>query len=188
MSWPERRRAAAALLAAGLLGGCSVFSPAPAWELLKAGSGAAGAALAYVPGGAGASQTVHHGAAVPEQVCIEFNRTVQAVDLLPALQAELREHRVGSRVYESGVNMPDCSVWLRYVASIEWGTPPMGSNYRPYLSAAALSLHGADGRLLATSAYLPEESWTAPLALGRWSPTRSKLAPVVKALLTGFHS
>lgn len=187
MSWPERGLLAA-LPAAALLAGCSVFSPVPTWELLKAGSSAAGAALAYAPSGASASQTVHHGSAIPGSVCIEFNRSVQAVDLVPALQAELREHQVTSRVYEPGINSPDCAVWLRYVASIEWGTPPLASGYRPYLSAAALSLHRADGRLLATSAYLPEESWTAPLAMGRWSSTRSKLAPVVKALLTGFES
>ena len=189
MSWPERPRGAArlALLAAvAALGGCSVLSPAPTWELIKAGSGVAGMALAYGP--SSASQTVHHGDAVPARVCIEFNRDVQATELVPALLAELREHRVAGRVYEPGQGLPDCAVWLRYVASIQWGTPPLSSDYRAYLAAASLSLHRADGRLLASSSYLLDEGWGAPLGMGRWSSTRSKLAPVVKALLTGFES
>ncbi|WP_249937076.1 cell division protein FtsI [Roseateles sp. DAIF2] len=172
----------APLLAAALSSGCSVFSPAPAWELIKAGSGVAGTALAYGP--SRASQTVHHGEPVPGSVCIEFNRDVQSGELVPALQAELRGQRVASRVYEAGTDWPDCRIWLRYVASIQWGEPPLSSGYKPYLSAAALSLHHADGRLLSSSSYQLDDG----LGMGRWSSTRDKLAPVVKALLTGFEN
>lgn len=178
----QAARTALAGLALTGLAGCSVFSPAPGWELVKASGSAAATALAYGP--SRARDTVHQGEAVPDSVCIEFNRDVQSQELVPALQAELRQHRVASRVYELGMDGPDCRVWLRYVASVEWGQPPMSGAYRPYLSAAALSLHHVDGRLMSSSAYRLEEG----LGLGRWSSTRDKLAPVVQALLTGFEN
>jgi hypothetical protein len=164
------------------LAACSVFSPAPAWELVKAAGSAGSAALAYGP--SEASQTVHHGEAPVSSLCIEYNRDAQAADLVPALQAELRELRVDSRVYEAGIMPPRCEVWLRYAASIQWGTPPLSSAYKSYLSAASLSLHRANGRLMASSSYELDER----LGIGRWASTRSKLAPVVKALITGFSS
>ena len=105
-------------------------------------------------------------------------------DRFGAVAGGLRQRRVASRVYELGMDGPDCRVWLRYVASVEWGQPPMSGAYRPYLSAAALSLHHVDGRLMSSSAYRLEEG----LGLGRWSSTRDKLAPVVQALLTGFEN
>lgn len=177
---PPLCKAALAGMALAGLGGCSIFSPAPGWELVKAGGSAAATALAYGP--SRARDTVHQGEALPASVCIEFNRDVQSQELVPALQAELRQHSVASRVYEVGMDGPDCRVWLRYVASIEWGQPPMSGGYRPYLSAAAFSLHHADGRLMSSSSYRLDEG----MGLGRWSSTRDKLAPVVQALLTGF--
>lgn len=176
------RRPLAALTLATQLAGCSVFSPLPAWELLKAGGSAGSTALAYGP--SQASQVIHHGDAVPASLCIEYNREAPAAELVPALQAELRGHGVQSRVYEAGSGLAQCSVWLRYSAAIQWGRPPLASAYKSYLSAATLSLHQADGRLMASSAYQLDEG----LGLGRWATTRSKLAPAVRALLTGFAS
>lgn len=167
-----------------LLSACSVFSPLPAWELLKASAAATGTALAYAPGRA--VDTVHHGDASPTSLCIEYRREVPLADLVPALQAELRELRITSRVYEAGGNAsPDCQAWLRYEAAVQWDIPPLAGDYRPYLAAAALSLHGADGRLMGRSSYLLESS---EFRSSKWASTRRKLAPVVKAVITGFES
>lgn len=167
-----------------LLGGCSLLSPLPAWELIKAGGTAAHSAVA-TSRPAHASNTVHHGDAPVRDVCIEFNPNAPLEDLVPALQAELRSQGVDSRVYEAGAGQQQCTVWLRYAATIEWGIPPMGSSYRPNLSAAAVSLHRADGRLMSTSSYLQQDQ---NFGLGRWASTRHKVAPVVKALITGFET
>lgn len=172
-----------ALTGLGGLGGCSVLSPLPAWELVKATGTATSAALASTAP-IKASNTVHHGDAPVRDVCIEFNRNAPLEDLVPAMQAELRGQGVDSRVYEPGDGLRHCGVWLRYVATIEWGVPPLGSGYRPNLSAAALSLHRADGTLMATSSYQVDQN----MGLGRWNSTRNKIAPVVKALITGFES
>lgn len=165
------------------LGGCSVLSPLPTWELIKAGGAAAHSALATAAP-ARASNTVHHGDAPVRQLCIEFNPNAPLDDLVPALQAELRDQSVDSRVYEAGTGQLQCEVWLRYAATIEWGIPPLASQYRPNLAAVAISLHRADGRLLSTSSYQQDSNY----GMARWASTRHKVAPVVKALITGFES
>lgn len=172
----------ATLTLALCLGGCAILSPLPTWELIKAGGTAASTALASGP--AKAVNTVHHGDAPVSELCIEFNRQVPAQDLVPALQAELRQQGVASRVYEAGSGVPQCRHWLRYVASIDWAMPPMGSAYQSYLSSAVLSLHKDSGELMASSAYAVDEQF----GVSRWSSTRRKLAPAVKALITGFES
>lgn len=171
-----------AALAASSLGACSLLSPRPALELLKAAGSAGSAALAYGP--SKASNTIHHGDAPVRGLCIEYNRDTPLDELVPALQAELKSHGVASRVYDAGSGQQSCQFWLRYVASIEWAIPPLGSEYRPYMSAAALSLHQANGRLMASSAYAVEQDY----GISRWSTTRRKIAPVVKAVITGFES
>jgi hypothetical protein len=182
---PNRRRWPAWLaLALSLpLGACSILSPLPSWELLKAAGSAASVALAN-KSPAKASQTVHHGDAPVDEVCIEFNPEAQAPELVPALQAELRVQRVHSRVYESGAAQPLCRYWLRYLVSTQWDQPPLYGGYRSYVSALSLSLHRADGQLMSSSSYSVDEG----LGIGRWASTRAKLAPVVRALITGFES
>jgi hypothetical protein len=174
---------AAAVLATALLSGCSALGALSTVGLLKAGSASlASAALERTPGRA--SDTVHHGDAPVSTVCIEFNRNAQLADLVPALQAELREQRVASRVYEPGTDLQTCEVWLRYVATIQWGIPPLSTQYRAYLSAASISLQKADGRLIASSHYRMDDA----LEISKWADTRHKLARVVKAVVTGFES
>lgn len=168
---------------AGSLGGCGVLSPVPAWELLKAGASASVvAASQQAP--ARAQRTVHHGDAPVTAVCIEFNQNVVLEDLVPALQRELRAQGVQSRVYDAGILPPQCLNRLRYTASVDWAVPPLASTYQPTLATATLSLHGGDGSLMAISSYAPQ----ALLGAGRWATTQQKLAPVVKALITGFES
>jgi hypothetical protein len=167
-----------ALLAATMsLAGCSMLTPMVTWEVLKAGGTAA---LAYQP--PRPTNTVHHGDAPVKDVCVEYNRDMPLDELVPALQAELKTQGVDSRVYDVGSGQRACAYWLRYVGSIEWGVPPVGEGHRAYLSNAALSLHRADGRLLSSSAYAGDSG------LGRWASTRKKIAPVVKALITGFET
>lgn len=182
--WLRASAATATAIASALLGGCSVLSPLPTWELVKAGGSAATAALTYSP--PRASNTVYHGEAPARAgLCIEYNREAQLDELVPALQAELREQGVGSRVYELGTGLQECRFWLRYVVTIQWAVPPLSSGYRAYLSSAALSLHKADGSLMASSMYTAVDD---SLGSGRWSSTRQKIAPVVKAVVTGFES
>lgn len=170
------------MLLAVLLSGCSILSPLPTWELIKAGGSVTSAALTTRPGRA--QNTVHHGDAPVRELCIAFNRQAPVPELVPALQAELRLLGVSSRVYEAGIEPASCAHWLRYTASLDWGVPPLGKDYQPFLSSASLSLHRADGRLMASSSYAVDEKF----GLSRWARTRDKLAAVVKALLTGFES
>lgn len=168
----------AALLAATLLlGGCSTLAPMATWQLLKLGSNAALTQQSPRP-----VNTVHHGDAPVKDVCVEYNRNMPLDELVPALLAELKAQGVDSRVYEVGTGPRDCAQWLRYAGSIEWAVPPMGQEHRAYLSTAVLSLHRADGRLLSSSAYASDAGF------GRWASTRKKIAPVVKALITGFET
>jgi hypothetical protein len=176
-STPRRGLPAALLALSWSLSGCSVFSPLPLWELTKATGSLAASAIAMGP--SSASRTVVHPHAPVQRLCIEYNRDSQSAELVPALQAELAQRAISSRVYEPGSQVAHCEVWLRYSAAIEWGLPPMASNYKPYLEGATLALHDRDGRLLATSSYQLDGT----LGLGRWADTRSKLAPVVTALL-----
>jgi hypothetical protein len=171
-------RAAAAALAAACLSGCSIFSPLPLWELAKAGGTLASQALQVTP--SSATRTIYHEHPPITSVCIEYGRNSTSVEVVPALQSELRRHGVESRVYDSGVQVPDCAVWLRYTASIEWGLPPFSANYSPYLDSATLALHDRDGRLLAAASY----ELDTVMGLGRWAQTQAKLAPLVTALLT----
>ncbi|WP_077034548.1 hypothetical protein [Pelomonas sp. KK5] len=166
-----------------LLSACSVIGSITTAELLGSAAGPlTSAALGRAPGQA--SNTVHHGDAPVKAVCIEFNRSAPLADLVPALQAELRSQQVSSRVYEAGTELQGCPVWLRYAASIEWGKPPFSDNYRPYLSAATLSLRRADGVVMATSDYRLDEE----MGVSRWADTRRKLSRTVYALLTGFEN
>jgi len=165
-----------------LQSGCSIVSPVPLWELAKTTGMAAAAVIPY--GGSEASNTVYHLHAPFRQLCIEFNPDSAVTDVVPALQIELRKHRVESRVYEPGTITDECGVWLRYVASIVWDVPPMSGTYKPYVSNAALTLQASNGAVLSSSQY---ELGTA-FGMGKWASTQSKLAPVVTALLTGFQN
>lgn len=165
-----------------LLSGCSALAPFQAWGLVKAANVAGTTALAYGP--SKAINTVHHGDAPMTDICIEYNRTAQLEDLVPALQIELRVQGVSSRVYESGAGQRECDFWLRYAATVEWGVPPFGNSFRTFLSSAVLSLHRANGSVVASSAYMVD----GDLGVGKWATTRRKLAPAVKAVITGFTS
>jgi hypothetical protein len=166
--------------AVALLPGCSVLSPTPVFELVKAGGAAAASAIAHGP--SSAKNTVYHEHKSLDAVCVEYNPQTPDPDIVPALQAELKVHEVDSRVFESGGTPDSCHFVLSYTADIEWGTPPLASGYKSYIRDATLTLRDEQGKVLASSAY----SLDGAFQMGKWAPSRSKLAPVVTALVTGF--
>jgi hypothetical protein len=175
-------RGVALLLGAGALSACSSLGTSLAVDLARGARVLGDALVQHAPGGAEA--VVHHGDPVPRRVCIVFNPDLPLQDFLPALQAELREHRVASRVFDSVAPRPDCDAWLRYSAQADWAAPPLTDTPRAYLRQAALHLHRPDGRFMATASY----ELSPYFGLTRWASTRRKLAPSVKTLLTGFSS
>ncbi|WP_326535281.1 cell division protein FtsI [Pseudorhodoferax sp.] len=183
-SEPGWRRAALACASAGaaLLGGCSIISPWPAWEIVK-GAGAV-ASLALERADSQASNTVAYPHAPTPELCIAFNPQAEVVDIVPALQLSLRRHRVDSRVYDDLQQVPGCKVWLHYAAWIDWDTPPLTPSPRPYISAASLTLRTSEGQVLSSSHYVMSDG----MRTDKWATTRDKLAPVVTALVTGSEN
>ena len=172
----------AVLCVAFLQAGCAVVSPAPTWELFKAAGGLVHTAVALGP--TKASHTIYHLHATFRDVCIEYNPQTQVSDVVPTLQAELRSHGVESRVFERFTTPAQCDIWLRYTAEVDWGIPPFGDRYKPFVNAAALTLQKTNGAVLSSSQYQLDTT----LGMGKWAPTRDKLSPVVTALITGFQN
>lgn len=159
---------------------CSIVTPMPLLELFKATGAAAGAAIQGQPGNA--SNTVYHEHAPFRELCIEYNPQAQIADVVPALQMALRTHSIESRVYDGLATGDRCRVWLKYSAFIEWDIPPLGEQYKPFVSSAALTLQTAGGQVLSSSHYALETTF----GKSKWASTQDKLSPVVTALLTGF--
>jgi len=162
------------------LAACSVVSPQPLWELVKA-SGATVSAAVATTAPTSAINTVYHLHEPVRSLCIEFNPDAQVPDILPALQTELKARMIDSRVFESRTATGLCKFWLRYSAQTALDIPPLGSDYRPYISGATLTLWNGTERILASSQYDPG----GPFGVGKWASTRAKLAPVIAALITG---
>jgi hypothetical protein len=162
------------------LPGCSIISPAPLVELAKAGGAVAVSAISHGP--SSAKNTVYHEHKALDTVCVEYNPSTPDPDIAPALQAELRSHEIDSRIYEQGGTPTSCKFRVTYTADIEWDTPPFGDGYKSYIRDATLTLRDENGAVLSSSAY----SLDGPFQMGKWATSRSKLAPVVTALVTGF--
>jgi len=166
--------------AAFALGGCSIVSPAPALELVKATGAVAMSVISTGP--SSAKNTVYHEHKALDAVCVEYNPLTPDPDIAPALQAELHNHEIDSRIYEEGGAPSSCKFRVTYTANIEWGTPPFASGYKSYIHDATLTLRDENGAVLSSSAYALDGAFQ----MGKWSSSRSKLAPVVTALVTGF--
>jgi hypothetical protein len=162
--------------------GCSIFTPLPLMELAKATGIAASTVIAVGP--STAKNTVYHIHPTFNKVCIEYNPQSQAAEILPAMQSELRTHQIESRIYAPGAGLNICEVWLHYAADIEWAIPPFTNEYKTYLSTATLTLRSASGQVLSRSSYALDPIY----GMGKWSSTRSKIAPVVTAIVTGFEN
>jgi hypothetical protein len=163
-----------------VLPGCSIISPAPVLELVKATGAVAVSAISTGP--SSAKNTVYHEHKAVDAVCVEYNPLTPDPDIAPALQAELRNHDIDSRIYESDGMPSTCRFRLTYTANIEWDTPPLGSGYKSYLRDATITLRDENGAVLSSSAY----GLDGVFQMGKWATSRSKLAPVVTALVTGF--
>jgi hypothetical protein len=166
--------------AAVVLPGCSIISPAPVIELVKATGAVAMSVISTGP--SSAKNTVYHEHKALDAVCVEYNPLTPDPDIAPALQAELRNHEIDSRIYEQGGAPTSCHFRVTYTADIEWGTPPFASGYKSYIRDATLTLRDENGTVLSSSAY----SLDGVFQMGKWATSRSKLAPVVTALVTGF--
>jgi len=162
------------------LSGCSVVSPEPVIELVKATGAVAVSAISNGP--SHSKNTVYHEHKALDAVCVEYNPLTPDPDIAPALQAELRNHEIDSRIYEEGGAPSSCHFRITYTADIEWGTPTFGDGYKSYLRDATLTLRDENGTVLSSSAYALD----GPFQMGKWATSRSKLAPVVTALVTGF--
>lgn len=171
----------------GLLGsalasltGCSVLSPSPTLELVKAAGIAAGVAVSRAAP-VTASSTAFHLPAGLSALCIEYNPTVPLPDLVNALQVELRQHDVATRVLEAHAPPETCTHWLRYQAGVAWDTRPTDRRLEMYLERLDLVVQDSRGRVLSHSSLDPVDGWFT----GKWASTRTKVAPVVKSLLDG---
>ena len=176
----SKLKAFALACGAAALPGCSILSPTPVIELAKAGGAAIASAISTGP--SSAKNTVYHEHKSLDAVCVEYNPLTPDPDIAPALQAELKNHEIESRIYEAGGTPDSCHFRLTYTADIEWGTPPLASGYKSYIRDATLTLRDENGLVLSSSAY----SLDGVFQMGKWAPSRSKLAPVVTALVTGF--
>jgi len=168
---------AMALAACLALPGCTVFSPVPLWELVKATGSLAASAGQSQRGEA--SHTVVHDHEPFTQVCIAFDPRTQVPDVLPALQAAFDGHGIESRVYDGPAPWAQCPVWLRYSTQMQWGQRGLSDQPQPYLSAAALTLQSAHGKVLASSQYVLETGGRS----SQWASTRDKLNAAVAALV-----
>jgi hypothetical protein len=156
--------------------GCVVVPPSPTYEAVSLVSTALVSASSMVPGTA--QNAIAHKHSRIDNVCIQFNPAVGLVDFVPAVQRELRDNRVDSRLYEPGMQPPDCEAILYYSAFLDWDRRAMADGYSAYLTFASMTLRTRDGRVLASANY---ES--GALGLDKWSSTRTKIAGVVSALL-----
>lgn len=161
-----------------LLSGCVVVPPSPTYEAVSLISTAVVGASSLIPGAA--NNPVVHGHERIDNLCIQFNPAVAVADFVPAVQRELRDNSVDSRLYEAGMQPADCQAILYYSAFLDWDRRAMSDEYSPYLTFASITLRSSDGRVLASANY--EEG---QLGMDKWSSTRAKISTVIKALLAG---
>lgn len=156
--------------------GCVVVPPSPTYEAVSLVSTALVSASSMMPGAA--QNAIAHPHSRIDNVCIQFNPDVGLADFVPAVQRELRDHSVDSRIYEPGMQPQDCAALLYYSAFLDWDQRTLDERYTAYLTFANMTLRTSDGRVLASANY---ES--GQFGLDKWSSTRSKISGAVRALL-----
>lgn len=172
------RNILASVHCAALLSGCVVVTPSPTIEAVHLLSSVLTGAASITPGSA--QDVVVHEHAPIKRVCIELNPAVALVEFVPAVQNELRERGVDSRLYDTGMQPADCPVVLQYTAYLDWDRRALDHQYSTYLTFATLTLRSYDGKVLASANYQ-----LGQMGLDKWSPTRSKVAAVISALFAG---
>jgi len=161
---------------AALLPGCMVMTPSPAVEAAQLLGSAVVNLAAVTP--AGAKDAIVHPHEPLQRICIELNPAVALADFVPAVQSELREHGIDSRLYDTGMQPADCPAVLHYTAFLDWDRRALDQQYSMYMSYASLTLRSYSGTVLASASYE-----VGPVGLDKWSSTRSKLSATVRALL-----
>ncbi|MBP7352269.1 MAG: cell division protein FtsI [Comamonas sp.] len=169
------------IAACALQTGCAIITVEPLWELTKAAAVVANSAVALSP--PSASNTLYNLRTPLNSVCIEYNPQTQVPDLVPALQAELQKHGIDSKVYDTAPAARLCNVWLEYTAYFDWGRPPFTGDFRPYVTSVQLALRSKEGELISSSQFQLDPY----LSRGQWTSTRTKVSPVVTALVTGYQ-
>ncbi|HSB97643.1 MAG TPA: hypothetical protein VLC91_14390 [Spongiibacteraceae bacterium] len=152
--------------------------PSPTYEAATLVSTALVSASSIMPGEA--RYPIEHSHERIDSVCIQYNAAVALADFVPAVQGELRNNRVDSRLYEAGMQPAGCQAILYYTAFLDWDQRALSSEYAAYLTFASMTLRSSDGRVLASANYQSSE-----LGLDKWSPTQRKISGMVKALLAG---
>ena len=175
-SFVRMRRHAGALVSMLSIGGCVVVPPDPTYQAVSLVSTALVGASSVLP--SDPRNSIAHPHAPIDRVCIQHNPAVELTDFVPAMQRELRDNRVESRLYEPGMQPEDCNTLLYYSAFLDWGQRGLSEQYSAYLTFASMTLRTRDGRVLASANYEGGE-----LGLDKWSSTRSKIAGAVKALV-----
>ncbi|WAC70860.1 hypothetical protein OU995_14670 [Roseateles sp. SL47] len=139
-------------------------------------------ACALIPAGDHSEEppAIFHEHAPIKNVCIVNNPEQQSGAVLVAIQSELKESNIESRVYEIFTNNPECEAWLFYMVNTQWADFA-DQGFHPYVSFVSLTLREPSGRIISTAFYWPGKDDEKE----RWRPTRTKLKPVVKMLLTG---
>lgn len=168
---------ASVLLVAAGLSGCSVFSPAPLWELTKAtGAVVAGALSETEPSAPELAQAATR--PPPPELCIAHDGGLLAHALVPAAQVALHARGVSTRLVAAGERPAGCQDWLSLQGRTEWA-PGLWSN-RPSLQVLDLHLQWLDaqGRV---QAWARADSEPAALLGTRASP-RQQLSPLIAAL------
>ncbi len=169
-------RIPATCLSLAAASGCVVVPPSPTYEAVSLVSTALVSASSMVPGAA--ENAIAHKHSHIDNICIQFNPDVGLADFVPAVQRELRDHSVDSRLYEAGMQPQDCKALLYYSAFLDWEQRAMDDQYTAYLTFASMTLRTGDGRVLASANYEGGQ-----LGLDKWSSTRTKISGVVRALL-----
>lgn len=172
---PTYSSIAVTVLSNALLSGCMVMTPSPAVEAVNLVTSALTIGSSMQPGKA--QNSVTHPHEHIDEVCIEVNRDAPFYDFVAAVQTELRENGIRSRLYDAGLYPLSCRATLDYSAFLDWDRRVLGDDYSPYLIYAAFTLR-SNGRVLASSSY---EQGT----LDKWSSTQKKISGAVKELLAG---
>ena len=181
MRTPSFLLTALCVAASTLQTGCALITVEPLWELTKAAAVVANSTVALSP--PSASNTLYKLRTPLDNVCIELNPQTQVPDLVPALQAELQKHGIESKVYDTQPAARMCNTWLEYTAYFEWGRPPFSGDFRPYVTSVQLALRSKQGELISSSQFQLDPY----LSQGQWTSTRTKVSPVVTALVTGYQ-
>lgn len=117
---------------------------------------------------------------VPEQaymmgVCIRENDKVKVEDFLGVLRDGFERHGILTKVYRSDVPPSDCDFLVSYTATRKW-------DFTDYLAHAEIRIERA-GRKVAAAEYHLRAG--GGLTLTKFASTKSKIDPVIDALLGG---